>query len=75
MSANIIFAIDLMVRFFSSYIDVKDGREIFSFKAIAKNYLGGDFTFDFISTIPVKAIGVSVFGITNQNFIDLADMC
>ena len=44
-------------------------------KAIVKHYLGGEFGFDFISTVPLKAIGVNLFGITNQTFIDLADMC
>ena len=44
-------------------------------KAIVKHYLGCEFGFDFISTVPLKAIGVNLFGITNQTFIDLADMC
>lgn len=47
-----IFALDIIVGFVTSYINVSSGDEIYSLTMIAKNYLiVGTFTSDFISTI------------------------
>ena len=63
ITANVIFLFDLIVHFFVSYIDTQQGVEIFSPKLIALHYLKTEFLYDFISTLPLKSIGVSIFGI------------
>jgi hypothetical protein len=47
-----VFAIDILVGFFTSYINVSTGDEIFGFQMIANNYIfHGSFFVDVISTI------------------------
>ena len=49
---TVIFLIDIIVGFLTSFINVSSGDEIFSIKMIASNYLiQGTFFSDFISTI------------------------
>ena len=49
---TVIFLLDVVVGFFTSYINVSSGDEIFSLSLIAKNYLvKGTFPSDFISSI------------------------
>lgn len=67
VSTNIIFTIDLIVQFFSSYIDIVDGVEVYKPSLIAKHYLGTEFLFDFVSTMPWRRIGV-IFGWTGFNY-------
>lgn len=50
---DIFFAIDIIVNFLTAYIEVQDGETITQPKRIAKNYLGGGFIPDFISTTPL----------------------
>ena len=53
----IIFAIDILVGFMTSYINVSSGDEIFDCKMIAKNYIWhGTFPIDVISNIPFEMI-------------------
>jgi hypothetical protein len=49
---NWLFGFDILIHFMASYIDQLDGVEVFSPKLIAYHYLQGEFTFDFISTVP-----------------------
>ena len=60
--SDYIFIIDLVVQFFSSYRDLRTGAEIYQPKAIAYNYLQGEFFIDFISCLPLKFFG-SIFDI------------
>ena len=50
----IVFTVDIVIAFLSSFINVSTGDEIFDIKLIAINYVfvEGSFWVDFISTIP-----------------------
>ena len=50
------FLIDLVLSFFESYYDEENNIHVTSLKKIAKNYLKGWFTIDFISIIPFESI-------------------
>ena len=63
--ANKIFILDIFIHFMASYQDSSIGAEVFQPKAIAIHYLKNEFAFDFISTIPLRDIGVHWFGITS----------
>ena len=54
----IVFLIDIIIAFFSSFINVSTGDEIFDLKLIAYNYIfiDGLFWIDFISTVPLNDI-------------------
>ena len=52
-SVDIFFVADMVVMFFTSYIDVTDGETIRSPKVISKSYLAGGFPIDFISSTPI----------------------
>lgn len=60
----VIFLIDILVAFLTSYLDIMTGDEIMELGKIAKNYLSsGGFLLDIVSTFPLKhwgrIIGVS----------------
>ena len=58
---NLLFLIDIIITFRSSYLDPNDGVEITEPIRIAKNYtskLIGGFVIDFISSVPLKDIAV-----------------
>lgn len=71
---DIIFYLDIVVGFASSYIDPATGDEIFSPKKIAMHYIAGDFLVDIVSTVPLKEIGV-LLNVNNKTFDVLADIC
>ena len=48
-----IYLLDVIVRFFISFMDVSNGDEIFSVKRIGARYLRGSFAIDFLSVIPL----------------------
>jgi len=50
---DVFFILDMVVTFFSSYIDTIDGEIIYAPKKIANHYLGNGFTIDFISSTPL----------------------
>lgn len=58
---TIVFAIDIVVAFMSSFINVSTGDEIFEIKRIAANYVfyQGNFWIDFISTVPWDSLAQS----------------
>ena len=72
---NLVFILDIIVNFLTSYKDKVIGVEVFSMREIAINYLRTEFPLDFISTLQLRSIGENWFGITSQIYIDLADMC
>ena len=50
---DIFFVLDMVVMFFSAYMDTVDGETIQSPKKIAKHYLNNGFVADFISSTPL----------------------
>jgi hypothetical protein len=50
----VVFVVDIIIAFLSSFINVSTGDEIFDIKLIAINYIfyEGTFWVDFISSIP-----------------------
>ena len=46
------FIIDMVLAFFTEYLDTTNGEKFRSPKKIAKNYIKSGFTFDLIATIP-----------------------
>jgi len=60
MFVDLIFVIDIIVGFLSSYVDVANGDEIMAPKKIAYHYIfKGSFLVDFMSTFPFTPIGES----------------
>tara|TARA_B110000285_G_C14575036_1_gene359613 strand:+ start:195 stop:542 length:348 start_codon:yes stop_codon:yes gene_type:complete len=53
---DICFAIDILIVFRTSYIDLATGGEITNGWSIAKNYLLGNFVIDFLSAMPFDLI-------------------
>ena len=72
--ANWIFIADILVHFFASYRDKRIGAEIFDQKLIATHYLSNEFTFDFISSLQLKALATR-FGMTDGFLANFGDMC
>ena len=69
-----IFILDLILNFRTSFIHSQTGEEIFDPKLIAKNYLGGQFTIDFLSAIPFelaydRLLGGAVGGENENTFL------
>jgi hypothetical protein len=62
-----IFILDLILNFRTSFIHSQTGEEIFDQKLIAKNYLGGQFTIDFLSAIPFDLLLGGAVGDENEN--------
>jgi len=51
---DVIFILDLILNFRTSFIHSQTGEEIFDQKLIAKNYLKGQFLIDILSAIPFE---------------------
>ena len=47
---DIIYVVDIVFGFLTSYINSYTGDEIFGLRLIAKNYLASEFLVDFLST-------------------------
>lgn len=59
MIVNLFFAIDIVVGFTTSFMDLQTGEEIFSPKIICVHYMfEGDFVIDFLSTFPFLQVFV-----------------
>ena len=56
MCVDILFGIDIIVNFLSSYEDPATGLPVISLKAIALNYLTGWFMLDLLAVLPVQLI-------------------
>lgn len=48
-----LFGVDILLAFFSEYVDMAFGEKIRQPKKIAKRYLKGGFWIDFVSTLPL----------------------
>lgn len=57
---DILFAVDIVVLFRTTYIDSDTGEEIFFSKKIAINYIKGRFWMDLLATIPFDTIIESI---------------
>jgi hypothetical protein len=51
---DIIFLVDLLVNFRTSYVTLDTGDEVIQSKRIAKNYLCGTFWVDMMASIPFE---------------------
>jgi hypothetical protein len=56
MGANILFCVDILIAFNTSYYDV-EGEEVKSRFRIAKRYMAGSFLIDALSSFPFTIIG------------------
>lgn len=65
MIINILFTVDLFINFFFSYTD-RFGSEVVSLPRIAKEYLTGDFSINFISSFPWAQLQVALSGPVHQ---------
>ena len=54
---DIIFLLDILVNFRTSYLNTKTGDEITNWWQIASNYLKTRFIIDLLATIPFDTIG------------------
>ena len=53
---DLIFLIDIIIRFRTTYLDPKESEEIRDPHRIAITYLKGPFVIDFISSVPLQSI-------------------
>ena len=51
-----IFFIDLIINFFTTYVNSKTGREVYSLKQIALHYLSGRFWVDLLASVPFELL-------------------
>ena len=64
----VVFTLDIITGFLTSYINVSSGDEIFSLKMIAINYImNGSFVIDILSTFPIDDIYTNMLGGTSTN--------
>lgn len=59
---DIIFFLDILVAFRTTYIDIRNGQEIMELKALAYHYLFGSFWVDFLSTVPFDTFAELILG-------------
>lgn len=50
---DVLFGVDILLAFFTEYIDMAFGEKIRQPKKIAKRYMKGGFWVDFVSTLPL----------------------
>ena len=74
-AVNMIFALDILIHFFCSYVDMKMGEEVFKPSYIIKRYLGGHFFIDFISTVPIKRMINALISDPHKLVLATADLC
>ena len=53
---DILFGIDILVNFISSYENPETGLIVVNLKDIARNYISGWFTFDIFATMPLQLL-------------------
>jgi hypothetical protein len=57
---EIIFVIDILLAFRTTYIDVNSGQEVYTPRKIACHYLQGMFVIDILAAVPVKIVSVII---------------
>jgi len=65
-----LYSVDILIQFLTSYINVSTGDEIKKPSFIARRYISGTFTIDFLSTFPFRYYGKS-----NTSFQAFASLC
>jgi hypothetical protein len=70
---DIFFIVDILLTFFSSYLDPKTNRQIFDLKLIAIYYLKTSFVFDFFAAIPFSTIEL-IFENSGRSWLSFAKM-
>lgn len=69
---DILFFIDIIINFLSSYEDPVTGLPVISIKKIASNYVRGWFAIDFIAVLPVGLVEKAFSGGENLKLARLA---
>ena len=59
-AVDLLFLTDLFINFFLSYPDPETQQDVVSHKRIAKHYLTGWFTIDFVSILPFDSLGLAM---------------
>jgi hypothetical protein len=59
---DLVFLLDMFVAFRTTYIDTRSGIEITDLKDIRMNYLKGQFTVDFLATMPFDMVAELILG-------------
>ena len=59
---DFIFCIDILLNFFTSFINLKTGLEVVDNKEIAIKYLRSSFLLDLVSTLPLDELAKLSFG-------------
>ena len=59
---DLVFLLDMLVAFRTTYIDTRSGIEITDTKEIRINYLKGQFTIDFLATMPFDSVAELILG-------------
>lgn len=68
---DLLFAIDLIVYFRTTFIHEKTGNEVIEPVDIAKAYLKGRFWIDLLATIPFDTFAEVVIGIESSSFLSI----
>ena len=67
-----VFIVDMILGFFTSYINVQSGEEVFGYSFIARNYvLNGTFILDLLSTFQLDVVYAYFFGNSNGSLIQI----
>lgn len=68
---HIIFTIDVLVNFRTSFINISTGDEITSTREIAKHYFKGRFVIDFLAAFPFEYVALLFVSELNSNWFGL----
>jgi hypothetical protein len=71
LTVNVIFFIDIIVNFRTTFIHRKTGKEVTSRFEIAVNYLKFRFWIDFLATIPFDTVGILFIQEDNTSLLQL----
>jgi hypothetical protein len=59
---DLIFFVDMIVSFRTTYVDNRTGLEVIDLKSLARYYFYGQFTIDFLATVPFDTFAEIVLG-------------
>jgi len=71
LSVNVIFLLDIVINFRTTYIHPKTGKEVINLKTIAWSYLKIRFWIDFLATIPFDTLGEIIVPDSNSGLFQL----
>ena len=63
---DVIFFLDIVLNFRTTYFSAKTGDEIFAPEKIARNYLGGKLAIDLLASIPIDSIVEFILGDSSE---------